>query len=213
MVRGNFTPFRAKHVDAIQFGSTAWTSGDMESTAFALDTSFGTNNSSILLDLAAGTTVDAVSPTKTACWAKDFSESGNERSTSEENLLGSDSQGSQCQELSADTVSKIAVEFTLVYRNNVPASIFNDTTKACIIVMDNEESSTTGVLNIGYNNISVTHVGSLQRNSDGFMEQKVKFDCRGGTSGAAIAVTQVSPAETWSKVRLGLDKAEEIRLT
>jgi hypothetical protein len=213
MARGNYTPFRAKHVDSIQFGDTAWTETDMDSTTIALDTSFATNNGTILLDLAAGSTVDALSPTATACWAKDFTESGNERSTSEENLLGSDAQGSQCQELSADTVSKLTVEFTCVYRNNVPGSIFNDTTKACLIVMDNSESSSTGVLNLAYNNIVMTQVGGLTRNAEGFMEQKVKFECRGGLSGSAIAVTQTSPAETWSRIRMGLDKAEGIRLT
>jgi hypothetical protein len=131
--RGNYTPFRAKHVDSIKFGSTAWTDANMSSTTISLDTSYATNNASDLINLASGDTVDTANPTKTACWAKDFSESGNERSTSEENLLGSDSQGSQCQELSADTISKITVEFTLIYRNTVPSSIFNDSTKACLI--------------------------------------------------------------------------------
>jgi len=208
MVRGNYTPFRAKHVESIKFGSTAWSETDMDSTITALDTTFVANNSSILANFAAGSAVDAENPTKTACWAKDFSESGNERSTSEENLLGSDSAGSQCQELSADTVSKITVEMTLIYRNTVPASIFNDTTKACLIEMDNSESATTGVLNLAYNNIMVTQAGGLTRNADGFMEQKVKFECRGGTSGSAITV---SGAEAWSRIRMGQDKAEEIR--
>jgi hypothetical protein len=211
MARGNYTPFRAKHVDSIEFGSTAWSETDMDSTTIALDTSYATNNSSNLINLAAGSSVDAVNPTATACWAKDFSESGNERSTSEENLLGSDSTGSQCQELSADTISKITVEFTLIYRNPVPNVLFNDATKACLITMDNSESASTGVLNIAYNNIVVTHVGSLTRNADGFMEQKVKFECRGGQAGSAITVTQSSPAESWSRYRLGQDKAEEIR--
>jgi hypothetical protein len=211
MTRGNFTPFKAKHVESIKFGGTAWTNANMTSTTIALDTSFATNNTSILADLAAGSSVDAVNPTKTACWAKDFSESGNERATSEENFLGADSTGSQCQELSSDTISKITVEFTLVYRNTVPSTLFSDSTKACLIEMDNAESSTTGQLNIGYNNIIVTHAGSLVRNSDGFMEQKVKFECRGGMAGTAITVTQTSPTESWSRIRLGMDKAEEIR--
>lgn len=212
MARGNYTPFRAKHVESIKFGSTAWTSADMTSTSDALDTTFATNNGTILADLAAGSTVDTLNPTKTACWAKDFTESGNERSTSEENLLGADAQGSQCQELSADTISKLTVEFTLIYRNPTPNLLFNDATKCCLIEMDNSESATTGQLNIGYNNIIVTHVGSLTRNADGFMEQKVKFECRGGQSGAAISVTQTVPDEDWSRVRLGSDKAEEIRI-
>ena len=45
------------------------------------------------------------------------------------------------------------------------------------------------------------------------MEHKIKFECRGGLSGAQVDVTQVSPAETWAKYRLGTDKAEEIRMT
>ena len=211
MVRGNYTPFRAKHVDSIQFGGTAWSETDLTSTTLALDTTFATNNASILADLAAGSTVDSLNPTKTACFAKDFTESGNEKSTSEENLLGADSTGSQCQELSADTVSKITVEFTLIYRNTVPSTLFTDSTKSCLIVMDNSESSSTGVLNLAYNNIIVTHAGSLTRNADGFMEQKVKFECRGGTAGSVIDVTQTTPSESWSRIRLGLDKAEEIQ--
>ena len=213
MTRGNYTPFRAKHVDSIKFGGTAWTEANMISTTLALDTTFATNNATPQADFAAGASLDSVNPTKTACWAKDFTESGNERSTSEENLLGADAQGSQCQELSADTVSKITVDFTLIYRNTVPASLFSDSTKACLITMDNSESETTGVLNLAYNNIIVTHAGSLTRNADGFMEQKVKFECRGGMAGAPIAVTQASPAETWSRIRLGTDKAEEIRVS
>ena len=211
MTRGNYTPFRAKHVDSIKFGSTAWTDANMTSTSMALDSTFASNNATALADFAAGANVDSVNPTKTACWAKDFSESGNERSTSEENLLGADAQGSQCQELSADTVSKITVEFTLIYRNTVPASLFSDSTKCCLITMDNSESASTGVLNLAYNNIIVTHAGSLTRNADGFMEQKVKFECRGGMAGSPIAVTQTTPAESWSRIRLGMDKAEEIR--
>ena len=213
MVRGNYTPFRAKHVGSIQFGDTAWTDTDMDSTTIALDTSFATNNATPLLDLAAGDNFDTVNPTKTACWAKDFSTSGNERGTTEENLIGSDAQGSQCQELSADTVSKQTVEFTLLYRNTNPLSIFNDSTKACLIEMDNSESASTGVLNIAFNNIIVTHAGGLTRNADGFMEQKIKFEIRGGLSGSQIDVTQAAPSETWARIRNGQDYAEEIRLT
>jgi hypothetical protein len=211
MARGNFTPFRAKHVDSIKFGSTAWTEANLTSTTIALDTAFATNNATPLADLAAGVNFDAVNPTATACWAKDFTDSGNERSTSEENLLGKDSTGSQCQELSADTISKRTVEFTLIYRNPVPTGLFKDSTRCCLIQMDNSESSTTGQLNIAFNNIIVTHVGSLVRNADGFMEQKVKFDVRGGMAGTSISVTQSSPSESWFRQRVGLDYAEEIR--
>ena len=183
----------------------------MASTTLALDTTFLSNNATALADFAAGASLDAVNPTKTACWAKEFTETGNERSTSEENLLGSDAQGSQCQELSADTVSKVTVEFTLIYRNTVPASLFSDSTRCCLITMDNSESPTTGILNLAYNNIIVTHAGGLTRNADGFMEQKVKFECRGGMAGSPITVAQTSPDESWSRIRLGMDKAEEIR--
>lgn len=213
MTRANYTPFRAKHVKSIKFGGTAFTDVQMSSTTASLDTSFASNNATPLANLAAGASVDAVNPTKTACWAKDFSETGNERSTSEENLLGADGQGSQCQELSADTISKITVEFTLIYRNPVISGLFSDSTKACLIEMDNSESSTTGVLNLAYNNIIVTHAGSLTRNADGFMEQKVKFECRGGMAGSPITVTVASPASTYYRQRLGMDKAEEIRMT
>lgn len=211
MARGNFTPFRAKHVEAIQFGDTAWTDAQMDSITEALNTSFDTNNETPLLNLAAGDNVDDENPTHTACWAKDFTTSGNERATSEENLLGSDAQGSQCQELSADTVSKHTFETTLIYRNINPLAIFNDSTKCCLVQMDNSESASTGVLNIAFNNIIVTGAGSLTRNSDGFMEQKVKFEIRGGLSGAQIDVTQVAPAESWARIRNGQDYAEEIR--
>ena len=206
---GNFTVFRAKHVDSIKFGGTAWTEAQMSGTASALDTYFATQNATILLDLVGSP--DTVNPTKSYAFGKDFSITGNERSTSEENLLGSDSTGSQNAELNVDPNSLLSVECTIVYRNTSPLAIFNDSTKACLIEMDNSESSTTGQLNFGFNNVKVNHVGSQTMNPDGMMEQKVKFSCRGGTSGAAITVNQSSPAETWTKIRAGLDYAEEIR--
>ena len=211
MALGNYTPFRAKHVTGVQFGSVAWTETDMASTTIALDTTFATNNASPLLNLVGD--ADAVSPTKSYAFAKDFGESGNERSSSEEALLGADSQGSQNTELTYGNNSKIDVEFTCVYRNPVPVSIFNDSTNACLVSLDNEESSATGVLNLAYNNIVMTQVGGLTRNSDGLMEQKVKFSCRGGFAGSAISVSQAAPVETWQRFRIGVDKAEEIRLT
>ena len=211
MTRGNYTPFRAEHVDSIKFGGTAWTTAHMTSTTQALDTTFVSNNATALADFTGGTNADSVNPTKTACFAKDFSETGNEISTSEEPLLGADETGSQCQELSAGAPSKITVEFTLIYRNTVPGSLFNSGTKACLVAMDNSESTGTGQLHLAYNNIIVTHAGSLTRNADGFMEQKVKFECRGGQAGTAIAVTQTTPPESWSRIRFGKDKAEEIR--
>lgn len=211
MVRANYTPFRAKHVSSIKFGATAWSESDFTSTSSAIDTTFAANNGSILADLANTHTPDSVNPTKTGAFAKDFTESGGERSTTEENLLGYDSTGSQNQELVAEAASKVTVEFTLLYRNIVPTTLFSDSTRCCLIEMDNDESASTGQLNLGYNNISVTHVGSLTRNSDGFMEQKVKFEITGGTAGSVISVSQAAPAESWSRIRVGTNKVEEIR--
>jgi len=209
MTRGNYTVFRAKHVDAIQFGDTVWTEANMDSTLLALDTTFATNNASPLLDLAGCSGTD--NPSTSEAFAKDFTVNGNERSTSEENLLGACTGGAQNSELNVDPNSKLDIEFTCVYRNTNPLSIFNDTTKACLIAMDNSESSTTGVLNIGFNNLVMTHVGSLTMNPDGMMEQKVKFTVRGGTAGSAISVSQGTPSESWTRIRAGSDYAEEIR--
>jgi hypothetical protein len=76
--------------------------------------------------------------------------------------------------------------------------------------MDNSESSTTGVLYIGYNNIIVTQAGNLQRNPNGNMEQKIKFSARGGTAATAFKTVSDSGA-TYAKLLLGKSKAEEIR--
>lgn len=210
MSLGNYTAFRAKHVDGISFGGTAWSEADMSGTSSALDTSFETNNATKIINLVGA--ADTNNPTKSYAFAKDFTESGNERSSAEEALLGEDAQGSQNTEITYGNNSKVDVEFTCVYRNPEVTGIFNDSTKCCLIQMDNGESATTGVLNIAYNNIVMTHVGSTSRNADGLMEQKVKFSCRGGFAGTAISVSQSSPTtETWKKYRVGLDKAEEIR--
>ena len=200
---GNYTPFRAKHIDCVKFGSTAWSTANLTSATLALDTTFATNNASPLLDLVGD--ADTSNPTKSYAFAKDFSTGGNERSINEDPLLGSDTTGTQNKEISSADNSNIDVELTCVYRNPMPLSIFNDTTKCCLIAMDNSESTTTGVVNIAFNNIIMTHVGSLVRNADGLMEQKVKFSCRGGTSGTAITVTQTTPAESWVRYRAGLD--------
>lgn len=212
MAIGNFTTFKAKHVDGILFGSTAWLEGNVTnglvSSAQSLNTSFTALNASPLLDLAGAN--DAVNPTKSYAFAKDFAESGNEKSITDEPLLGVDTYGSQNMETADESPSSIAVECTIVYRNPVPTSIFNDSTKACLIKMDNSESTTTGVLYIGYNNIIMTHVGSLTRNSNGNMEQKIKFSCRGGTA-ATAAVTVSDGGDTFYKIGLGRDKAEEIQ--
>jgi hypothetical protein len=210
MALGNYTGFRATHVDAVKFGTTAWTEANMSSTTSTLSSTFTTNNATPIIDLVGAP--DTVNPTKSYAFAKDFSESGNEISTSEENLLGTNTAGSQNQELTSDPASKISMEFTLVYRNPVPGLLFSSATKCCLIQFDNDESASTGKMNFAYNNIVVTHVGSLTRNSDGLMEQKVKFECTGGgNAGSAITVSQTTPTVTYTKVRYGLDKAEEIR--
>lgn len=205
---GNFTPFRAKHVDGFKFGATAITEMYFTSTITSIPNAFtalcGTGTA-ILLDLVG--TADTQNPTKSYAFAKDFSTSGNERSVSEEALLGADSAGSQNTEIAAGNNSKMSVECTVVYRNPKVTAIFNDSTKCCMITMDNDETSTTGDLTILFNNIVMEHVGSLSRNSDGLMEQKVKFSCRGGMAGSIINVTDT---RTFIKYRLGLDYCEEI---
>ncbi len=210
MAAADYSVFRPQHVDAIQFGDTAWSSSDFTATDTALDTSFASNNGTILLDLVGA--VDSNSPVKSAAFAKDITYSGNERSTNSEPLLGADTNGTQNQESSASSASLQVVEFTLVYRNNVPFSIFNDTTKACLMTLDNSESSSTGVANFAFNNITMLHVGSIAINPDGLAEQKMKFSHKGGTTGSEISVTQAAPAETWSRI-VGGDYAEEVRLT
>lgn len=210
MAATNYTAFKAKHADRAVFGDTAWSSTDFSSTTSALDTTFDTNNATPLLDVVGD--VDSNSPVESAPFAKDITVSGNERSTTEDNLLGADSNGTQYQEVDCSPPSLQTLEMTLVYRNNVPFSIFNDSTKCMLLSMNNNESSTTGVLNMGYNNITVLHVGGLTLNPEGNMEQKIKFSHKGGTTGSVISVTQTSPAETWSRV-VGGDYAEEVRLT
>jgi hypothetical protein len=212
MAIGNFTTFKAKHVDGIIFGRTAWNEGDVtngfNSSAQSLNTSFAALNTANNVDLSGAS--DALNPTRSYAFAKDFAESGNEISITDEPLLGVDENGSQNTEIGDEAPSSIAVETTIVYRNPYPTSLFNAQTKACLIKMDNSESSTTGVLYIGYNNIIVTHAGSLQRNSNGNMEQKIKFSCKGGT--AATSFTTVSDGgATYSKILLGKSKAEEIQ--
>lgn len=210
MAASNYTIFKADDVTAFKFGSTEWSEADMASITNALDTTFASNNASPLIDLVG--TQDANSPVKSEAWCKSISITGNERQITEEDLLGKDASGAQNKEVVGGSVSRLTCEAMLVYRNNVPLSLFRDNTKCALIVMDNSESTTTGVLNIACNNITVTHVGGLQRNADGLMEQKITFTFAGGTVGAPIAVSQSSPSETWSKVR-GSDYAEEVRLT
>jgi len=210
MALGNYTTFKAKHVDGIVFGDTAWSEDDYDSTSDSITTSFTSNNASPLLDLTGD--ADTNSPTKSYAFAKDFSETGNERSITDEPLLGVDSNGTQNQEISDEAPSSITVEATIVYRNPVPTTIFNDNTKACLIQMDNSESTGTGVLYIGYNNIIMTHVGSLTRNSNGNMEQKVKFTCRGGTAATSTITCTDAALGTFYRIRVGKDKVEEIKI-
>ena len=209
MSLGNYTVFRAKHIEAFKFSGTALTNAEMSYTTATLAQAYTTSNPATLLDVVGD--ADTANPTISYPFAKDFSVNGNERATSEENLLGADSQGSQNQETNVDPNTRFTVETTLVYRNVVPLSIFNDSTRIAMIQMDNSESATTGQVTIMFTNITVEHAGSLVRNSDGNMEQKIKFSCRGGTSGSAISVT--ASAQTWVRYRAGLDYAEEIRLT
>lgn len=208
MAATNYTIFKATDVESFKFGDTAWSSSDLTSTTIALDTSFAANNATPLLNLVGDR--DANDPVKSEAFAKEVQVTGNERATEDLDLLGSDTTGAQNGEVIGGAVSKLRVEATIVYRNNVPMSIFNDTTKCALIEMDNAETTTTGKLNMAFNNITVVHVGSLSRSTDGAMEQKVIFECKGGTTGTATEVTQTSPSETWSKVAGG-DYAEEIR--
>ena len=209
MTFGNYTTFKAKHVDGILFGDTAWTSTNYDSTSDTLKTSFTANNATALLDLVGS--ADAVNPTKSYAFAKDFAESGNEKSVTDEPLLGVDENGTQNMEISDEAPSSLSIETTAVYRNIVPTTIFNDNTKCCLIKMDNSEGSSAGELFIGYNNIIMTQVGGLTRNSNGNFEQKIKFSCRGGTAATStISVTDTTEGN-FTRIRVGKDKVEEIK--
>jgi hypothetical protein len=207
MPLGNYTPFRAKDVTAIRFGATALTDTEMDATTVTLLNYFNSANaSSELIDLTGA--ADTNNPTTSYAFAKDFTTSGNERSSSEDSLLGADTDGWQNTEITYGSNSKIDVEFTCVYRNPAVSGIFDDDTNACIITLDNNESSTTGELTLFFNNIVMTQVGGITRNNDGLMEHKVKFSCRGGFSGSSISVTD---SNSYVRYRLGPDYAEEIR--
>ena len=88
MAATNFTIFKATDIASFQLGSTAWSESDMASTANAMDTTFATNNTSVLIDLVG--TRDANTPVKAEAWVKEFSVTGNERNITEEDLLGQD---------------------------------------------------------------------------------------------------------------------------
>ena len=171
-----------------------------------MDTAFDTNNASPLIDLVGQQ--DSNNPVKSEAWCKEINITGNERTITEEDLLGEDASGAQNKEVIGGSVSRLTCEATLVYRNNVPLSIFNDTTKAALIEMDNSESASTGKINIACNNITIMHVGSLRQAPDGLMEQRLTFTFAGGTTGSVISVS--TGTEDWSKVRGG-DYAEEVR--
>ncbi len=207
MAAGNYSVFRPKNVDSFKFGDTAWTPADWSSLTVDLATSFATNNADPLMD-AVGE-LDTLSPVKSAAFAKSISFSGNERDVTEDNLLGADVNGTQNQETADTAPSLQEVTLTCVYRNNVPASIFNDTTKCAMMQIDNSESSGTGVVTMAFNNIKVTHVGSITMNDDGLMEQTIKFKHKGGTTNVLAIDTT---GTTWSRVN-SADYSEEVRLT
>lgn len=209
MAASNYTVFRPKHVSSIQFGSTAWTTANWTATATALDTSFATNNAAPIWKAVAAR--DTNSPVKAEAFARSITFSGGERSTDVENLLGSDTGGTQNQEMTINPAALRECTLEVVYRNNVPLSIFNDTTRAVLMTLDNSESTGTGVLNVACNNVTVLNVGELTINADGLVTQQVKFSFKGGTT-TAVSVTQSAPSETWYKI-YGGDYAEEIRLT
>ena len=205
---GNYTIFFPRHVQSFKFGSTAWTAAQWASTSIALDSSFSTNNATILFNAVGA--LDANNPVKSAAFAKDIKVTGNERDFPEVPLLGQDSTGAQNQELEEKPVSKLVVTATIVYRNNVPLGLFNDTATAVLMEMDNAEGTTSGIANFGFNNIKILSTGEHTIDSSGHLTQQIKFTCLGGTTGSAINVTQVSPSETWVRYT-GKDYAEEVR--
>lgn len=210
MTATNYRVFRPKDVDGVKFGSTAWTTANIAAATVALHTAYAANNATDLLNIVGDR--DANDPVKSEAFAKDITYSGNERTTTEENLLGADTNGTQNQEVSIGPTSLQQVELTLVYRNNVPFSIFNDTTKCCLMTMDNEEGTTSGQVNMAFNNITILHVGSITMSPDGLMEQKMKFSHKGGTTGTAITGTDTGTWTTMSRI-VGGDYSEEVRLS
>lgn len=209
MAAGNFTAVKATDISSFKFGTTDFASSDFTSTDTALNTSFDTNNATPIVDLIGDR--DSNNPVESDAFVKEISFGGNERQTNEENLLGSTSTGSQNKIVIGSTVSAMTVSLTCVYRNNVPSLLFSDATKCALMSVDTNEASDTGKMNFAFKNITVTNVGGLKQNSDGTMEQTISFSLAAGTNdGSAIAVTQTSPAETWSKVVMG-NYAEEIR--
>lgn len=211
MTLGNYKIVVPSNVKSFKFGSTAWTESDLSSSSNALDTSFASNNTTVLLDLVGD--ADTENPTKSYPFAKDIKISDVEKKVKKEDLLGDDSTGSQNSEIVSEGTEMIEVELTLVYRNSNPSSIFNSTTKCALMEIDNSESSGTGVKNFAFNNIIVTKAGGLTINNSGSAEQKISFVLRGGEAGSPISVTQTSPSETWRRIRLGSDYAMEDRLT
>ena len=205
----NFTVFRPKQVTGIKFGSTDFTTDSFTSTTTALDTDFTTKNATALLDLTGARATNTSTPVIAEAFAKDITFSGNERSVTEENLLGSDTGGAQNQETVVEPASLVEVEMTIVYRNNIPLSIYNDTTVCCLMTVDNNETATAGVLNLAFRTITILKVGDISLSPEGIMEQKVKFSCKGGTTAAGISVDDGS--DVWYKI-YGGDYAEEIQM-
>lgn len=213
MTSVNSSVYRATHLDSVKFGGTAWTSAQFASNTLPLDSSFAIQNPTDLLDVV-GVVNENQNPTDSAPFAKEISFSGNERSTSSENLLGADAQGTQNQESNVGPASLQEVTMTLVYRNNQPLGLFNDSTKSCLIQMNNNESvigtASTGLMNIAFNNITMLSAGSLSFTADNMAEQTIKFSHKAGTTGTALTVNGTAVAETWVKIKGG-DYAEEVR--
>lgn len=220
------TIFRPKQVTSIKFGSKDFTDADYSSQAVAIDTAFATNNSGIptsgtavsndpgivMVDLVGtrAVTGGTARPAYSEAFAKDISFSGNERGVEEENLLGADTSSTQNQETVINPASLLEVTLTIVYRNPTPTSIFTDETKCCLMELDNEESSSSGVLNLAFKSITVLQVGALSLTADGgMMEQTVKFSCKGGTVGDPISVD--SGTEIWYRIKGG-NYLEEVRV-
>lgn len=206
MAAGNYSIFKAAHISSFKIGGTAWTSANYASTTVALDTSFTTNNATPLANLIGAR--DSNNPVKSAAFIQDIKHSGNERTIIEEDLLGADSNSTQNKEVSASGASLLELEASLVYRNNIPMSLFNDSSKCILIEMDNSESSATGKINRAYNNVTIKKVGDEEMTPDGLMKQKIMITLKAGTTGSPLSVSTGS--ETWSRVTGG-DYSEEVR--
>lgn len=208
MTAYNYSTFKGSQIKQIKFGGTAWTSAQWSATATTLHGNFDTNNATALIDLCG--TRDSNNPVKSEAFATEITFSGNERTIDEQNLLGVDSTGAQNKEVIGGSVSMQDVEIPIVLRNNVPLSIFNDSTRCCLIELDNDETTTSGVFTIACNNIKMKHVGSIKVGPDGLITQSIKFSFKGGTTGTPVSVS--NGGHTYSKVSGG-NYSEEVMLS